>query len=78
MPCADARPRVRGDNPRLVEIRTVTYSYTSPRDGRTYPGRIHADAADLPPDIRAGGDMVAYSLKADPSRSRGIYHWPVD
>ena len=78
MACAEARPRVRGDNPRLIEIRTVTYSYTSPRDGRTYPGTIHADAVDLPPDVRAGGEMVAYSLKADPGRSRGIFGWPVD
>ena len=78
MPCAQAMPQVRGDNPGLIEIRTVTYSYTSPRDGRTYPGTIHADARDLPPDVRAGGDMPAYSLKADPGRSRGIFGWPVD
>ena len=78
MPCARARPLARGDNPRLIEVRTVTYSYTSPRDGRTYPGTLHEDARDLPPDVRAGGEMIVYSLKADPSRSRGIYPWPVD
>ena len=78
MPCAEARPQARGDRPQVIEVRTVTYSYTSPRDGRTYPGRIHTDARYLPPDVRAGGEMIVYSLKADPSRSRGIYQWPVD
>ncbi len=78
MPCAEARPQARGDNPRVVEILTVDYRYTSPRDGRAYRGTIHTDAVDLPPGVRAGGEMPAYSLKSDPSRSRGIYRWPVD
>jgi hypothetical protein len=56
----------------------VTYTYTSPVDGRTYHGALHRDADDFPPDVRAGGEMPVYSLKADPSRSRGIYQWPVD
>jgi hypothetical protein len=78
MPCAEARPQARGINPRLVELKTVTYSYRSPADGRIYPGRLHGESTDFPPDVRPGGEMIAYALKADPSRSRGLYQWPVD
>jgi hypothetical protein len=78
MACDEARRQTRGFNPRVVEVRTVTYSYTSPADGRTYPGALHADTSDFPPGVRAGGEMPVYALKADPSRSRGVYGWPVD
>jgi hypothetical protein len=78
MPCAEAAPRARGDNPRVIEVLTVTYSYTSLRDGRTYRGTLDADAHYFPADVRAGGEMPVYALKADPSRSRGLYGWPVD
>jgi hypothetical protein len=39
---------------------------------------LHRDEVDFPPDVRPGGEMPVYSLKADPGRSRGIYQWPVD
>jgi len=78
MPCAEAMPQVRGMNPRLIEFKTVTYSYRSPVDGRTYPGSLHRESAYFPPDVHAGGEMIAYSLKVEPSRSRGMYLWPVD
>ena len=68
MPCAEARARAGA---RLVhEFRTVAYSYISPVDGRTYSGRLHAQSSDFPFDVRAGGEMAVYSLRADPSRSR--------
>jgi hypothetical protein len=78
MPCEQARLQAPTSNRTVVEIMSVTYTYTSPVDGRTYPGALHRDAVGFPPDVRAGGEMPVYSLKADPSRSRGIYQWPVD
>jgi hypothetical protein len=78
MPCDQAPRQPPTSQTRVVETLSVTYTYTSPVDGRTYRGALHRDAVDFPPDVRAGGEMPVYSLKADPSRSRGIYGWPVD
>jgi hypothetical protein len=78
MPCDTAGPQAREQHARVVETMTVTYTYRSPVDGRTYPGALHRDAFEFPPDVRAGGEMPVYVLRADPSRSRGIYGSPVD
>jgi hypothetical protein len=78
MPCDQAAQQGPTSRGRVIETLSVTYTYTSPVDGRTYQGALHRDAADFPPDVRAGGEMPVYSLKADPGRSRGIYQWPVD
>jgi hypothetical protein len=78
MPCEQARQQIHDMNPRAIEVMAVSYTYTSPIDGRTYQGALHRDAVDFPPDVRAGGEMPVYSLKADPGQSRGIYQWPVD
>ena len=78
-PCAEeAGRRAAGQRGELIPVLTVAYRYTSPRDGRSYPGRLHRDAVDFPPGVRPGGSMPVYSLKSDPTRSRGIYQWPVD
>ena len=78
-PCAEeAERRADGGRGDLIQVLTVAYRYTSPRDGLTYQGRLHRDAVDFPPDVRAGGTMPVYSLKSDPGRSRGLYQWPVD
>lgn len=78
MPCDEARRQAPTSHTTVVETLSVTYTYTSPVDGRSYSGALHRDAVDFPPDVRAGGEMPVYSLKADPGRSRGIYQWPVD
>jgi hypothetical protein len=78
MPCDEARRQAPTSHTTAIETLSVTYTYTSPVDGRTYSGALHRDAVDFPPDVRAGGEMPVYSLKADPGRSRGIYQWPVD
>jgi hypothetical protein len=78
MPCDQAAQQAPTAHARVIETLSVTYTYTSPVDGRTYNGALHRDAVDFPPDVRVGGEMPVYSLKADPGRSRGIYQWPVD
>jgi hypothetical protein len=78
MPCDQAEQQAPTAHARVIETLSVTYTYTSPVDGRTYEGALHRDAVDFPLDVRAGGEMPIYSLKADPGRSRGIYQWPVD
>jgi hypothetical protein len=78
MPCDQAAQQAPAAHAHVIETLSVTYTYTSPADGRTYDGALHRDAVDFPPDVRVGGEMPVYSLKADPSRSRGIYQWPVD
>lgn len=78
-PCAEeAERRVAGQRGSLIRFLTVAYRYTSPRDGMAYSGSLHREAINFPPDVRAGGSMPVYSLKSDPSRSRGLYQWPVD
>ena len=78
-PCADeADWRAAGWRGELIQVLTVAYDYTSPRDGLVHSGTLHRDAADFPEDVRPGGSMPVYSLKSDPARSRGIYQWPVD
>jgi len=78
MPCDEARRRAPISHTNVIETLSVTYTYTSPVDGRTYDGALHRDAVDFPPDVHTGGEMPVYALKADPGRSRGIYQWPVD
>ena len=78
MACEQAERQAPTEHAHVVETLSVTYTYTSPVDGRSYNGSLHRDAVDFPPDVRTGGEMPVYSLKADPSRSRGIYQWPVD
>ena len=78
-PCAEeAERRAAGLRGELIRFLTVTYLYTSPRDGMEYSGRLHREEIDFPPGVRAGGTMPVYARKSDPGRSRGIYGWPVD
>jgi len=78
MQCDEARRQAPIVHAAVIETMSVTYTYTSPVDGRNYRGALHRDAVDFPPDVRVGGEMPVYSLSAEPSRSRGIYQWPVD
>ena len=78
-PCAEeAERRAAGARGELIRVLTVAYRYTSPANGMAYSGSLHRDATDFPSDVRPGGTMPVYSLKSDPSRSRGLYQWPVD
>jgi hypothetical protein len=78
MPCDQAAQQAPTAHAHVIETLSVTYTYTSPVDGRAYDGALHRDAVDFPPDVRVGGEMPVYALKANPGRSRGIYQWPVD